>query len=417
MPPEDPHETGPSDRPDAPLDERYPGLNVLTADPENAETSARSHLEGYLTPREEHYIRTHHRTPDIDADDWTVSLTGMVEDGIELSMDEIRHDYPTDSVVHMMECSGNGRAYFDPDAAGDQWTVGAVGSAVWTGTPVRDLLNDHDAATDEGLWLSVMGGEAKEGEDVFCRSIPMEKALDDCLLAYEMNGDPMTPEHGYPLRLIVPGWFGNNSVKWVDRMHVMETMVAGEEWQSRNGHDYTEYQQSSYRIVPAQDDDPERHESVETFSTYEQLRNPEEVRNAYLFDQLVKSLITSPAEETALSSDGRVEITGVAWAGDDAVERVELSVDGGETWDEASFVGPDLGRHAVRKFRYVWDATPGQHTLLSRATDEEGREQPATVSTPDEGLRGISDGKYPWNEKGYGNNAYVPLGVSVAVEE
>ncbi|MFH5801224.1 sulfite oxidase [Haladaptatus sp. CMAA 1911] len=416
MPPQDRGETDPSDRQRSSLAERYPGLDVLTENPENAQTASREHLESYLTPREEHYIRTHHRTPDIDAEEWRVSLTGMVGEEAELSVEEIRHDYPTDSVVHMMECSGNGRAYFDPDAEGDQWTVGAVGSAVWTGTPVRAILDDYDAATDEGLWLSVMGGEAKEDEDVFCRSIPMEKVLDDCLLAYEMNGEPMTPEHGYPLRLLVPGWFGNNSVKWVDRMHVMETMVSGDEWESRDGRDYTEYQQSSYRIVPAQDDEPERYESVDTFSTYDQLRNPDGIRNAYCFDQLVKSLITSPTREV-VSSDERVEITGVAWSGDDAVERVEVSVDGGETWDDAEFVGPDLGRHAVRKFRYVWDATAGEHTLLSRATDEEGRTQPAIVSDPEEGLRGIADGKYPWNEKGYSNNAYRPLGVSVTVEE
>ncbi|ODR79642.1 molybdopterin-binding oxidoreductase [Haladaptatus sp. W1] len=417
MQPEDHRERDPSDRPDASLDERYPGLEVLTETPENAQTASREHLENYLTPREEHYIRTHHRTPKIDAEKWAVSLTGMVGEEVELSVAEIKHDYPTESVVHMMECSGNGRAYFDPNAEGDQWNVGAVGSAVWTGTPVCSVLEAHDAATDDGLWLSVMGGEAKKDEDVFCRSIPMGKVLDDCLLAYEMNGEPMTPEHGYPLRLLVPGWFGNNSVKWVDRMHVMETMVSGDEWESKGGRDYTEYQQSSYRIVPAQDNEPERYESVETFSTYEQMRETDEIRNAYCFDQLVKSLITSPTDDATPSADGRVEITGVAWSGDDAVERVEVSVDGGETWNDAEFVGPDLGRHALRKFRYVWDATAGEHALLSRATDEEGRTQPATVSDPDEGLRGITDGKYPWNEKGYGNNAYGPLGVSVSVEE
>lgn len=417
MSPKDRGETDPSDRQRASLDERYPGLEVLTENPENAQTASREHLESYLTPREEHYIRTHHRTPDIDTEEWTVSVTGMVGEETELSVAEIRHDYPTESVVHMMECSGNGRAYFDPDAEGDQWTVGAVGSAVWTGTPLRAILDEHDADTDEGLWLSVMGGEAKEEEDVFCRSIPMEKVLDDCLLAYEMNGDPMTPEHGYPLRLLVPGWFGNNSVKWVDRMHVMESMVVGDEWESRDGRDYTEYQQSSYRIVPAQDNEPKRYESVDTFSTYDQMLKTDEIRNAYFFDQMVKSLITSPTREAAPSSDGRVEIEGVAWSGDDAVERVEVSVDGGQTWDDAEFVGPNLGRHAVRKFRYVWDATAGERTLLSRATDEEGRTQPETVSDPEEGLRGITDGKYPWNEKGYGNNAYRPLGVSVTVEE
>ena len=401
------------------LSEKYPGLEVLSSNPENAQTASRSHLESYLTPREEHYIRNHHRTPAIDESNWTVSLTGMVDEEAELSMDDLKYDYSTESAVHMMECSGNGRAYFEPDADGDQWTFGAVGNAIWTGTPVREILTECGATTDDGLWLSVMGGEAINDEDVFCRSIPMTKVMDDCLLAYEMNGSPMNAEHGYPVRLLVPGWFGNNSVKWVERMHVMDRMVSGDEWKARDGRDYTEYQQSSYRIVPAQDDEPEQYSSLDVFSTYDQMQATDEIQNAYLFDQVVKSLITSPADDTEVVplSDGRVEITGAAWSGDDEIERVEISMDGGETWHNTEFVGPDLGRHAVRKFRYVWNAERGEHTLLSRATDERGRSQPATVSTPEKGLRGIKDSQYPWNQKGYGNNAYVPLGISVTVTD
>ncbi|MDS0295194.1 sulfite oxidase [Halogeometricum luteum] len=403
---------------DEPVAQTYPGLEALSTDPDNAQTDARENLESYLTPREEHYVRNHHRTPEIDAEEWTVSLTGLVDSEADLSMAAIRNDYPTESVVHMMECSGNGRAYFSPDAEGDQWTFGAVGNAVWTGTPLRAVLEDHGADTGDEQWLTAMGGEAKADEDVFCRSVPMAKALEDCILAYEMNGDPMTAEHGYPVRLLVPGWFGNNSVKWVEEVRVMDSMVAGEEWESRDGRDYTEYQQSSYRIVPAQDDEAERHASVETVDTRDQMRETEEVRNAYLFDQLVKSLVTSPADgaDRSPGADGRIEVAGVAWSGDDAVEAVEVSTDGGETWADAEFVGPDLGRYAVRKFRYVWDADPGEHTVVSRATDDRGRTQPATVSDPEEGLRGIEGDRYPWNQKGYGNNAYEPLGVSVTVE-
>lgn len=399
------------------LAERYPGLEVLSSDPENAQVASRSTLENYLTSREEHYIRNHHRTPDIDERTWSVSLTGMIDTEVDLSMDEIKHQYPTKSVIHMMECSGNGRAYFEPGTPGDQWTYGAVGNAVWTGTPVRAILDEYDAAMDDELWLSVMGGEAIDDEDVFCRSIPMPKIVKDCLLAYEMNGSPMTAEHGFPVRLLVPGWFGNNSVKWVDRMHVMERMVVGDEWQSKDGQDYTEYQQSSYRIVPEQDDQPERYSTIETFSTYDQMESTDEIRNAYLFDQVVKSAITSPTDRTVLtpSEDGAVEVSGIAWSGDDEVDRVEVSVDGGSTWNTAEFVGPDFGPHGVRKFRYIWDAEQGERTLYSRATDEQGRRQPATISDPEEGLRGIENDKYPWNQKGYGNNAYEPLGITVTI--
>lgn len=414
MPPEN-HTNKPVTQ-ESSLSERFPGLETLSVDPENAQIQSRTALESYLTSREEHYIRNHHHTPDIDASEWTVSLTGMVGEERDLSVSEIKHHYSTESVIHMMECSGNGRAYFTPETPGDQWTYGAVGNAIWTGTPVSEILDESEANTDEGLWLSVMGGEAVEDEDVFCRSIPMAKIMDDCLLAYEMNGSPMAPEHGYPIRLLVPGWFGNNSVKWVDRMHVMDEMVAGKDWKEQGGQDYTEYQQSSYRIVPAQDEEPERYSSVDVFSTYDQMKVPDEIQNAYLFDQLVKSVITAPAGEARRSpADGTIEITGVAWSGDDGVDSVEISVNGGETWTEAEFVGPDLGPYAAQKFQYIWAAKPGVHTLMSRATDEQGRTQPATISNPDDGLRGINDSMYPWNQKGYGNNAYEPLGVTVSV--
>jgi DMSO/TMAO reductase YedYZ molybdopterin-dependent catalytic subunit len=397
----------------------FPGLDVLSSAPKNAQTSSRSNLERYITPCEEHYIRTHYRTPTIDEHEWSISLTGLVDEESRLSMNEIKHEYATESVVHMMECSGNGRAYFEPDAEGDQWTYGAVGNAVWTGTPVKDILNEYGAVTDDGMWLSVMGGEAQEDEDVFCRSIPMTKIMDDCLLAYEMNGSPMAPEHGYPVRLLVPGWFGNNSVKWVEQMHVMQTMVAGEEWTSRNQRDYTRYQQSSYRIIPPQDNEPERYQTTDTFSTYDQMTATDEIKNAYLFDQLIKSMIISPSESDThfTSLDGPIEITGIAWSGDDAVEHVEVSVNGGETWSDAEFVGPDLGQYAVRKFRFVWEGEPDEYLLVSRATDERGRTQPASVSAPEEEQRGIDDDIYPWNQKGYGNNAYRPLGIAVTIEE
>ena len=409
----DDHDT----REHVPLTQRYPGLDVLVSDPANAQTASRANLASHLTPREEHYIRTHHRTPDIDAADWTVSLTGLIDHETDISMEELRCDFPTESVVHMMECSGNSRSYFDPDTEGDQWGDGAVGNAVWTGTPIHAVLNEYGAATDDDLWLSAMGGEAPPDKDVFCRSIPMSKIADDCLLAYEMNGSPMTAEHGYPVRLIVPGWFGNNSVKWVEEIRVMEEMVHGEEWTDRDGRDYTKYQQSSYRIVPVQDEEPTHHESVEAFSTYDQLTEVvDEIRNAYLFDQLVKSLIIAPADDATLSTP-RVELAGIAWSGEERVERVEISTDGGSSWEGAEFVGPDLGPYAPTKFRYVWDPEPGEHILCSRATAEAGRAQPATISGPEQELRGIENDQYPWNKKGYGNNAYLPHAITVEVAE
>jgi DMSO/TMAO reductase YedYZ molybdopterin-dependent catalytic subunit len=398
------------------LEEKYPGLRILSADPANAEAASVATYQSFITPREEHYIRNHYSSPDIDADEWTVSLTGMVDSEVELSMDEIRNGYSTETVTHTMQCSGNGRSYFEPQVGGNQWTFGAVGNTVWTGTPVSEILEAYGADTSEEMWLSVMGGDAPEGEDIFTRSIPMSKVMDDCLLAYEMNGSPMNAEHGFPVRLLVPGWFGNNNVKWVDRMHVMDRMVFGEEWEEGDQRLYTHWQQYSYRIIPI-DEEVNQQPEISIFDTRDQM-DSDEIRHPYMYDQMVKSIVGYPTEDATVTPGpgGTVEVIGVAWAGDDEVQTVDVSTDGGETWNEAEFFGPVMGPTSWRQFRYVWDPEPGDHTVMSRATDEQDRRQPATISAPDEKLLGIQDDKYPWNTSGYGATAYEPLAVSVTVE-
>ncbi|ADJ16244.1 sulfite oxidase [Halalkalicoccus jeotgali] len=409
-----PRELRPGGEP--PLDEEFPNLAVLSKSPENAEVASRSDLDGLLTPAGTHYIRNHYPTPETDAAGWEISLTGLVDgsgetgpdaEGPTVGFEELREDYPTESVVHTMECSGNGRASFEPDAEGHQWTDGAVSTAVWTGTPVRALLEEY-GATDEG-WVAVVGGDAPEGEEVFCRSLPIGKVREDCVLAYEMNGGPLPPDHGHPVRLLVPGWFGNNSVKWVDRIHVADSMPTGEEWEG-----YTKYQQLEYRLRFDDDDEPEELDSVETTDTDEQMA-AEEPRHAYFFDQLPKSLITAPTDGTSLSADETVEIRGLAWAGETPVERVGLSVDGGETWTDTDLGEPALGRYAWRRFRTEWYPEAGEYRLLARATDAKGRTQPARIADPDPEQTGIAGDAYPWNTQGYGNNAHEPLGVSVRV--
>jgi len=398
------------------LAEEYPGLRILSEEPENAEAASRTTYESFITPREEHYIRNHYATPDIDESEWTVSLTGMVEEEVDLTLDEIRHGFSTESITHTMQCSGNGRSYFEPQVGGNQWTFGAVGNTVWTGTPISEILEQYGATVEEGTWLSVMGGEAPEGEDIFTRSIPMSKVMDDCLLAYEMNGEPMSRDHGFPVRLLVPGWFGNNNVKWVDRMHVMDMMVFGEEWEEGEQQLYTHWQQYSYRLIPL-DEEANTQPSISIFDTQDQM-DAEEIRQPYMYDQMVKSLIGYPPEDATVQPGpgGTVEIIGVAWAGDDEVTAVEVSTDGGENWSDAEFFGPVQGQTSWKQFRYVWDADPGEYTLMSRATDEQDRTQPATISAPEDGLLGIENDMYPWNQGGYGNTAYEPHAVAVTVE-
>ncbi|ELZ28648.1 sulfite oxidase [Halogeometricum pallidum JCM 14848] len=334
-------------------------------------------------------------------------------------MEEIKHSFSTESVTHTMQCSGNGRAYFEPQVGGNQWSFGAVGNTVWTGTPVSAILEQYGGNTSEGNFLSVMGGDAPEGEDIFCRSIPMQKVLDDTLLAYEMNGAPMSAEHGFPVRLLVPGWYGNNNVKWVNRMHVMDKMVIGDEWEDGDQRLYTHWQQYSYRVIPEEDDGAEQYEDIPVYDTREQMNRTDEIRNAYMYDQMAKSLIGYPGAGQTVTPNpaGQIEVLGVAWAGDDRVDTVEVSTDGGDTFGEAEFFGPAAGPNSWRQFRYVWDASPGEYTLVSRATDEQGRSQPSTISAPEEQLRGIENDKFPWNKGGYANTAYMPHAVDCTVEE
>jgi len=385
---------------------------VFSEAPENAEPVDRTVYRRFVTPIGLHYVRNHYPTPDTDESEWTVSLAGAVDEPTELQMAELRHDFPTESVVHTMQCSGNGRAFFDPDADGHQWTTNAAGTAVWTGTPLSAVLTACGADTDDSMWVTAMGGDAPPGEDVFARSIPMDKATEDCLLAYEMNGQPLPPDHGRPVRLLVPGWYGNNSVKWVRRLRVMDAMVTDDEWAG-----YTHWQQRQYRLVPERDPEspPRQYEAIDSFDLQGQLRDG--VENPFMYDQVPISMIADPLDgaEIRAASDGNAEIVGVAWAGDRRVDAVEVSTDAGETWAEAEFFGPELGPYAWRHFRYVWDLTPGEYTLFSRATDEEGRQQPARISPPGGPTR-IEDETFPWNREGYGNHAYTTYGVDVTVE-
>jgi DMSO/TMAO reductase YedYZ molybdopterin-dependent catalytic subunit len=400
------------------LQERYPGLRILSPEPENAEARERATYTTQITSLEEFYIRNHYPTPDIAENEWTLSLTGMIGQEVELSIQDLKRQFPTTTVFHVMQCSGNGRSYFDPQVGGNQWTFGAVGNAEWTGTPVSAVLERYGADTSPGMWVSFMGGEAPEGEDIFTRSIPMQKVMDDCILAYEMNGAPLATDHGFPVRLVVPGWYGNNNVKWLNRMHVMDMMVYGPDWETPEQQLYTHWQQYSYRIIPEQDEEPQQYRTIDDYDTYEQMQNPDQVRNAYINDQLVKSLIGYPGQNSTVTpqDDGTIEVIGVAWAGENAVETVEISDNEGTTWNEAEFFQPDLGPFSWRLFRYVWSPSPGEYTLVSRATDSLGRTQPSIISTPEEGLRGIQDDMFPWNQDGYIANAYMPLGVNVTVE-
>lgn len=391
--------------------ERKPGVREVQDDEDRftvVGAASRETYANWLTPIEEHFVCHRNPIPEGDDESWSVSLSGDL-DG-ELSMAELR-ELPTVAVAHTMECAGNGRGQHDPQTGDVQWGYEAAATAIWTGTPVSSVLRDRglDNSKDDDRWLTAIGGDPAVDGDIYVRSIPLSKALSDCLLAYGMNGHPLPAEHGAPVRLLVPGWYGANSVKWVSELRVMDSMVTEGSLDRPKTH--ARWQQESYRFYPA-GDTPQPNESVDEFDTWDQLASSE-VEHPYAFDQNVMSVIGSPTGEKPVEA-GEVEIHGVAWAGDDAIERIEISVDGGETWEEAERFGPDYSC-AWRLFRYGWTATEGTHTLVSRATDEHGRAQPARISDPKAFAEALENDEYPWNEGGYGANAYLPNAVEVEV--
>ncbi len=344
--------------------------------------SERRTFANWLTPIGEHFVCHRNDMPVLEADEWSLSLTGEI-DGT-LSMADLKSAYPTVAVAHTMECAGNGRGHHQPETGSVQWGFEAAATAFWTGTPVRSILRDHGVTDADERWLTAVGGDRSADDDVFARSIPLEKALTDCLLAYEMNGHPLPREHGYPLRLIVPGWYGVNNVKWVEELRVMDSMVDAESLERPGEHGV--WQQEAYRLHPP-GVSPEANETVPTGDTRDQLEDG--VTYPYTFDANVMSVIGIPdgTAELTVELEKTVEVRGVAW----------------------------------RLFRYEWDATPGRHTVLSRATDDRGRTQPARISEPGawrEGLEGEDETEaFPWNEGGYAANAYEPNGVAVVVEQ
>ena len=328
-------------------------------------------LEGLrypITPTGMHYLLTHFDIPWTDAAAWQLQVSGMVSRELSLDMDDIR-SRPAVTLAVTMECAGNGRALLSPRPISQPWMGDAIGTAEWNGTPLRDILAEAGIGEDtvevlfSGLDRGVQGDEVQD----YQRSLTLAEATrDEVILAYEMNGRPLEPQHGYPLRLIVPGWYGMTSVKWLDRIEAI-----GEPFQG--------YQMESYRYTQS-DDDPG--EPVDLMR--------------------VRALMVPPGVPDFLTryrllEPGPVTIMGRAWAGRKTVTRVEFSVDGGSTWADALLDEP-ISRFAWRGWSFTWDAWPGRHVLSVRATDEEGNFQPT---------------KQPWNLFGMGNNEVQRVDVLV----
>ena len=322
------------------------GLVVRQAEPLNLEGPF-ARLDGRLTATEQFYVRSHFPVPEIDAESYRLTVDGAVEREMCLTFEELR-GLPETTVVATLECAGNGRAALDPPVAGVQWDLGAVGTAEWTGVRLAEVLRLAGLRADaQEIVLEGADRGCQEdgpaGEIAYARGVPAEDA-ERVLLAWAMQGEPLAREHGFPLRAIVPGHYAMASVKWLTRIHVMTEPFSGY-FQTL---DYAYWDESGGEAV----------------------RRP-------LRAMALKSSIARPVAGDVLEAGSTVSIAGAAWSGGAAVERVEVSTDGGWTWAAAEMMDPaDTG--VWRRWRYLWQPTaPGEYALLSRATDAAGNVQPA----------------------------------------
>ncbi|MCT7378428.1 sulfite oxidase [Chelativorans salis] len=281
-----------------------------------------------------------------DRDAWEVSFEGVANPRT-MTLGELK-TLGLETVATIIQCSGNGRGLFDHDASGAPWRTGAAGCAVWSGVPVRAVAEELGGSVDGARFMTSTGGEelpeeVNRDEIVVERSVPLE-AMENAILAFEMNGAPVPIAHGGPLRMIVPGYYGINNVKYV------RTVAFTEEEST------ADIQVSGYRVRPVGESGAPDQPSM--------------------WDMKVKSWVIHPLMET---TSGRVLIYGVAFGGTNPVERVEVSTDGGETWEDAEFTGPDLGRFAWRVFVLPAELEPGDYTVTSRATDSQGNVQEQTT--------------------------------------
>jgi DMSO/TMAO reductase YedYZ molybdopterin-dependent catalytic subunit len=318
---------------------------VVTASPENSETPLES-IQGWVTPNRLFFVRNHFEAPAIDLPSWRLRVEGRVERPAEWTWEQLLA-LPQRSVFATVECAGNGRSFLQQKVAGVQWGAGAIGHAEWTGVPLYRVL--EQAGLRPGA-LEVLfegcdrGSEADHPEPMhFARSLPLAKAMErDTLLVTRMNGELLSASHGFPLRLFVPGWYGVASVKWLRRIEVLD----------RAFHGY--YQSVKYTVQRAA---------------------PAGLETVVVGPMAVKSELIRPSAGAELGI-GTNRLFGVAWAGEEAVERVEVSTDDGRTWMLADLIGPRTP-YSWTPWEYLWEvAEPGEYTLLTRAVSTSGRVQP-----------------------------------------
>lgn len=348
------------------------GLDVLNDRPVNAQTPAHL-LDDAITPNDRHFVRNNGIVPsDTSAEGWMLTVDGLVDQPMELSINDLRERFEVVTMALTLECGGNGRAFFDPPASGNQWTYGAVACSEWTGVRLRDVL-EAAGVQDSVVYTGHYGADAHLSGDPdkspLSRGLPIEKALtDNVLIAFEMNGEPLHPLNGSPMRLVVPGWPGSCSQKWLTRIELLDQKHDGTKMAAPS------YSVPSYPVAPGTDVPLEDFETIHAMP--------------------VKSIITHPQDGTDVS--GEFEVRGHAWAGDRTVQRMEVSSDYGESWQQAELDDP-VNDGAWQNWRTtVTVPQSGYYEIWARATDSEGVMQPFAIK---------------WNPKGYLNNSFHKVAV------
>lgn len=326
-------------------------------------------LKHAITPVGLHYLLIHFDIPLVDPATWRLEIGGHVERPLQLDLADLQ-SRPARTLPVTLECAGNGRALMSPRPVSQPWLAEAVGTAEWTGTPLAPILEEAGVAPGavEVVFTGLDRGVQGEVEHAYARSLPVADALrDEVLLAWAVNGAPLPPQHGFPLRVVVPGWYGMTHVKWLSSITVVDEPFDG--WQ----------QQVAYHLKDSEEDPGTPVTRIHPRSLMVPPGIPDFLTRARFVDA------------------GPCVLEGRAWSGLGPVEHVEVSVDGGATWGAAQ-LGEPLSAYAWRGWTYHWQATAGDHELCCRATDATGSTQPVSPE---------------WNFDGFCNNAVQRVRVTV----
>jgi sulfite oxidase len=356
--------------------EKHPEMITRSEQPLNAEAPLYLLPRNFTTPTELFYIRNHGSIPEGDTDRYHLSVTGMVQQQMRLSLNEIRENFSKSTVTATLQCAGNRRQDLmevAPIPGEEPWSAGAIGNAEWSGTPLREVLQAAGVYSESRHVAFTGLDEIEMGDQSFGfgGSIPIEKAMSlEVLLAYEMNGEPLAPEHGFPLRVVTPGYIGARSVKWLASISIQEEPSSNY------------YQTHAYKLFPPQVD-----EETADWS-----------KGLMLGELSVNSVICQPADEETVPA-GPVSVRGYAVTGGErSVERVDVSIDGGESWTTADLL-EEKDPWAWRLWEASVDLDPGEYEVVARAWDSAANTQPELS-------------EQIWNFKGYMENSWHRVRVT-----